>query len=379
MDKQLFDVFCEAASAAGGDPSPPDATRIALASLLRASQPQLAWRGQHGVVRLRPDQTLEQFRNGVENLVLQVGNFAAWSAGPSHDGLRNEYLRWVRDAEALARRYLFDVPTDQFATNRWRSVVENTVPHEHLWSVVEGDAKAQLDWFSGALADLDGAAAPIADTSSDGFWRPGQIRAFISHLASEKEFAGLVSDELATIGVQGFVAHDTIEPSLEWQAEIERALRTAHIFVGLIHPGFSASYWTQQEVGWAAGRSIPLFMVRLGEDPRGFPAKFQAPSLVGRDAQRVATAIAVWLSQEATFGTTVTDHLISQVRTARSFKEAEAAALRVEQMGKLSASLLDELERAYLSNNQLYPHHIGARVIERILRAHHRPLPTQGE
>ena len=330
-------------------------------------------------MRLRPDRTLEQFRKAVENLDQQVGNFAAWSAGPSHEGLRNEYLRWVRDSEAVARRHLFDVPTDQFATSRWRTVVENTVPRDRFWSVVEGDAKAQLDWFSGVLADLDGAVGPTVDTSGDGLWRPGQIRAFISHLASEKEFAGAVSDELATIGVQGFVAHDTIEPSLEWQAEIERALRTAHVFVGLVHPGFSMSYWTQQEVGWVVGRGIPLFMVRLGEDPRGFPAKFQAPSLVGRDAQRVATAIAVWLSQEATFGTTVTDRLISEVRTAGSYVDAEAAALRVEEMGKLSASLLNELERAYLSNNQLYPHHIGARVIERILLAHDRALPTQGE
>ncbi len=355
------------------------ANRIGSQPVLRTIQPHPGERGQHGVVRLRPDRTLEQFRNAVENLDLQVGNFAAWSAGPSHEGLRNEYLSWVRDAKGIARRHLFAVPTDQFATSRWRTVVENTVPHDRFWSVVEGDAKAQLDWFTGVLADLDGAAAPIVDSSGDGLWRAGQIRAFISHLASEKEFASAVSDELATIGVQGFVAHDTIEPSLEWQAEIERALRTAHIFVGLVHPGFSVSYWTQQEVGWSVGRDIPLFMVRLGEDPRGFPAKFQAPSLVGRDAQRVATAIAVWLSQDATFGTTVTDRLITEVRTAGSFKDAEAAALRVEQMGKLSSPLLDELERAYLSNNQLYPHHIGARVIERILLAHDRALPTQGE
>ena len=120
-------------------------------------------------------------------------------------------------------------------------------------------------------------------------------------------------------------------------------------------------------------------MVRLGEDPHGFPAKFQAPSLMGRDAQRVATAIAVWLSQDATFGTTVTDRLITEVRTAGSFKDAEAAALRVERLGKLSSPMLDELERAYLANNELYPHHVGARVIERILLAHGRALPTRGE
>jgi hypothetical protein len=330
-------------------------------------------------MRLRPDRTLEQFRNAVENLELQVDNFVAWSAGPNHDGLQNEYLRWVRDAEAIARRHLFDVPADQFATVRWRMVVDNTVPFDRFWSVVEGDAKSQLDWFSGVLAYFDGVGSPNVDTSGDGLWRDGQIRAFISHLASEKEFAGAVSDELATIGIQGFVAHDTIDPSLEWQAEIERALRTAHVFVGLVHPGFSASFWTQQEVGWAVGRVIPLFTVRLGEDPRGFSAKFQAPSMIGRGAWQVATAVAVWLSQDVTFGATVTNRLMSEVRNARSYKDAEAAALRVEQMGKLSASLLDELERAYLSNDELYPYHVGARVVDRILETHGRSLPTRSE
>jgi hypothetical protein len=186
-------------------------------------------------MHLRPDRTLEQFRNDVENLELQVDNFVAWSAGPSQDGLRNEYLRWVRDAEAIARRHLLDVPTDQFATVRWRMVVDNTIPYDRFWSVVDGDARSQLDWFSSVLAYLDGVGSPNVDTFGDGLWRDGQIRAFISHLASKKKFAGEVSDELATIGIQGFVAHDTIDPSLEWQAEIERALRTSHVFVGLVH------------------------------------------------------------------------------------------------------------------------------------------------
>lgn len=202
---------------------------------------------------------------------------------------------------------------------------------------------------------------------------------FISHLASKKKFAGAISDELATIGIQRFVEHDAIDLSLEWRAEIERALRTTHAFVGPAHPGFSTSYWTQQEVGWAVGRAIPLFLVRLGEDPRGFPAKFQDPSMVWCDARQVVTAVAMWLSQDAIVGPTVMSRLMSEVRNARSFKDTEAAALCIGKMGRLSTSLLDELEQSYLSNSQLDPHRPGALVIERILDGHGRSLATRCE
>jgi hypothetical protein len=93
----------------------------------------------------------------------------------------------------------------------------------------------------------------------------------------------------------------------------------------------------------------------------------------------VATAVAVWLTGDDTFRPTVTSRLMAEVRAAGSFKDAEAAVLRIEQMDRLSAPLLDELSRAYLGNNQVYPRHVGARVVERIFVKHGRSLPKPGE
>lgn len=144
------------------------------------------------------------------------------------------------------------------------------------------------------LATGADSASPVRD-EGDGIWVPGMVRAFISHLALHREFASRVSRQLEGHGVSGFVAHDHINVTREWQAEIERALSGAEVFVGLIHPESNASFWMQQEVGWAMGRAIPIFMVRLGGDPIGFPAKYQWKSLDPDEPSAVADEIAAWI------------------------------------------------------------------------------------
>src|SRR5260370_19981918 len=47
-------------------------------------------------------------------------------------------------------------------------------------------------------------------------------------------------------------------------------------FVALLTDNFHDSDWTDQEVVYALGRSVPLIAVKLGRDPYGFMAKFQA-------------------------------------------------------------------------------------------------------
>jgi hypothetical protein len=88
------------------------------------------------------------------------------------------------------------------------------------------------------------------------FWKDANVfRLFISHISIDKEKATRLRDCLAPYYISGFVAHQDIAPTLQWQSEIERALVTMHAFVAIHTKGFSASYWTQQEVGFAARKS----------------------------------------------------------------------------------------------------------------------------
>ena len=109
-------------------------------------------------------------------------------------------------------------------------------------------------------------------------WDDDCFRVFLGHKAEVKEQAAVLKQGLRVFGVSCFVAHDDIHPTKEWQDEIESALFSMDALVALMTEGFHESDWTDQEVGVAFGREVPIIAVKFGRDPYGFVGKFQALS-----------------------------------------------------------------------------------------------------
>ena len=118
----------------------------------------------------------------------------------------------------------------------------------------------------------------IPDPVANRIWDKDFFRVFLSHKAEVKMETSGLKDKLKLYGVSCFVAHEDIHPTKEWQNEIENALHTMDSFVALLTDGFHESLWTDQEVGFAFGRGVPIISVKLGKDPYGFIGKFQALS-----------------------------------------------------------------------------------------------------
>jgi hypothetical protein len=106
-------------------------------------------------------------------------------------------------------------------------------------------------------------------------WGPSHVRVFLSHKATVKVEVSRLKQSFARCGIGAFVAHEDIEPTREWQREIERALFSMDALVALLTSDFHDSSWTDQEVGVAIGRGVPLIAVRLGLDPYGLMGKGQ--------------------------------------------------------------------------------------------------------
>jgi hypothetical protein len=117
------------------------------------------------------------------------------------------------------------------------------------------------------------------------------FRLFISHIAAHKDKATRLKTCLAPYGIIGFVAHEDIHPTLEWQIEIERALRTMDAFIAIHTLGFSKSFWTQQEIGFAVACGVKIISFKMGEDPTGFLSKQQALARRQRTAEEIAREI----------------------------------------------------------------------------------------
>lgn len=67
------------------------------------------------------------------------------------------------------------------------------------------------------------------------------VRLFISHLAEMRSEVSAVAQELVRYGVSGFVAHQAIDVTLPWRAEIQTSLESCQAMLVFAHPRFHES------------------------------------------------------------------------------------------------------------------------------------------
>jgi hypothetical protein len=208
-----------------------------------------------------------------------------------------------------------------------------------------------------------------------GNWKSGYVRLFVSHSAKHKKFVGEVADELAVVGVHGFVAHDTMEYSRPWQAQIEQALRSMQAFVAVVHPEFNDSAWCHQEAGWALGRDVPRYVVRMGVDPAGFVGHDQWPSGVDSSSKQVADVIARWVFSIPDFSDKMTDGLFSALASAGNYMDAGATAQRIGNLSGLSDAQFERLNEIWWSNDQLYTGVLPTKALKPFYQSNGREWP----
>lgn len=185
------------------------------------------------------------------------------------------------------------------------------------------------------------------------FWRAGMLRLFISHLTEYRTLAAGLQQEFWRYGISAFVAHNDIEPTREWQAEIETALSTCHALVALLHPGFHASNWTDQEIGFAMGRGVPVFAVRFGQDPYGFIGRLQAFQGAGKAAGDIAGELfACYAANRETEGV-LAEALVALFEQSTSFSTARERLGYLENLRVWRPEFCQRLRDAERANAQV--------------------------
>jgi TIR domain len=220
-------------------------------------------------------------------------------------------------------------------------------------------------------------ARTVAPLAVEHIWKPGMLRAFLSHVAVHKVAVSKLKVELLTFGVSSFVAHEDIEPTKEWQIEIELALRSMQTLVALLTPGFHESKWTDQEVGFALGRGVPIIAVRLGLDPYGFIGKQQAlPGALDFPGPLASSIVDLLLNHKA-IAASMRESLVVGLEKAQSFACSKAVTGKLERLDFLTADQLQRLEAACQTNDQVESafgvHARIANLIERLRPKYQAP------
>lgn len=189
--------------------------------------------------------------------------------------------------------------------------------------------------------------------SSNQLWDKGAIRAFISHKAERKTLATEIKKHLNSYGIACFVAHEDIEPMKEWQSEMEQALFSMDIMVALLTEKFDKSDWTDQEIGVAVGRKVPIIPVRLGKDPYGFIGRYQAISGSDKSNAEISREIFTLLLKDKRLTNMVKDAYIIALAKSGSFSRSNSLAEFLPYIDELSPEQTVSIIKVFNSNTQV--------------------------
>jgi len=210
---------------------------------------------------------------------------------------------------------------------------------------LEMEVAADHDWReeSGLLLDTTRVVAPDATKR---IWDAGHYRVFLSHKSEVKVETAELKDHLKVFGISCFVAHEDIYPTQEWQNEIENALASMDAFVAVMTANFHDSDWTDQEVGYAVARGVPIVAAKLGRDPYGFIGKFQALRTSWSTAPE--DVVRVLMKSDRTLSA----YLLA-IKNCRSFDMGNTQSKVLDAITTMSPRQIDDLVAVYNGNSEL--------------------------
>ena len=187
------------------------------------------------------------------------------------------------------------------------------------------------------------------------FWRQGYFRLFLSHISKHKVEASQIQKTLAKCAISVFVAHEDIEPTKEWQNEIELALSSMDALAVLLTEGFSESKWCDQEVGVAIGRKVLVVPIRAGIDPYGFIGKYQGIAGLSKETEELCSNVFDILAKHDTTKTRITTALVAKLCGAESFAESKTTVGLLSSLKEnITPKMAEKLLAAAESNGQVY-------------------------
>ena len=189
-----------------------------------------------------------------------------------------------------------------------------------------------------------------------GLWKTNNLRIFLSHRDKHKGVAHRLAEALEPFGISSFVAHDAIKPMREWEKEILNALMTMEVMVVLLTDDFHESEWTNQEIGFALGKGIPIICIKAGTtDPCGFIGSKQALKApyddISAAAPKIHRVLINEIGQEGRLKEILIGSFISSPNYIESMERLERLTHTAD---RLTDKEFERIKEGYAGNPQLY-------------------------
>lgn len=252
---------------------------------------------------------------------------------------------------------------ENLSNNEW-SIIDLTLrqfglPTTNSWGGTQYDYLVQMvqDASDEALSQLyqhlTDETPTIEKSSTLSFWQPGTFRVFISHKTNIKQEAVALKESLDNFHISSFVAHEDIEPTKEWQDEIELALETTDCLIALVTEDFHESLWTDQEIGIAIGKGKLIIPINWGGSPYGFLSKYQWFKVKNFEASSLSQKIFQILVKHNLSKRKFSSALVNKFESSHSFVTARANMALLEKVEYLDDELLKRIQAAHDTNSQI--------------------------
>jgi len=188
-------------------------------------------------------------------------------------------------------------------------------------------------------------------------WQTSDFKIFISHCTSHVETARKLKTHLTERGIEGFIAHESIQVSQEWEDILQVGLATCDAVLALLTPDFKKSDWTEQEIGIAvANRKLVVPLQHGGDGPHGFFGKYQGLTIHAGDKYvDIARKVFEALVRQDLTKKRMAEVLVHRFIESRSYEQVRErfVFLKLIPNSAWEEGLADQMRQACKSNSEI--------------------------
>ncbi len=205
----------------------------------------------------------------------------------------------------------------------------------------------------------------------------GQIEVFISYSTLDKKFATELKEKMNLFGLKAFLAHQDLNPSVEWQDTILSSLRSCDVFVPILTNNFKKSFWTDQESGIALSLGKHILPLRIHVNPQGFLSRFQA--LKGKKGQPIISAehILQALAGQPKLRPRVIRYLIKAFGESDNFVNSIAISKALLLLSPFVTAQLRLIFEHAISNEQIHNSNGAGNYLRQLLKANKKRISKE--
>lgn len=267
---------------------------------------------------------------------------------------RVTYIREVAQKLAQYEWADIDLILGQFhmpTSNLWGGGSKNEYIIHHIKDSLDYALKELRDYVAGDTPINNG--QDIANSIEEKIWLPDKFRLFFSHLSSDKLLVADVKQKLVAYGIDCFVAHEDIDPTLEWQDMIESALQSCDAMAVFLTQDFHNSNWTDQEIGFCVARRILIIPLKIDINPYGFIGKYQAQNCSSLSPSQIAEKIFDILINSSLTSAKFSEAIVANFVVSPTWESARARSLLLSKIKIWTPELLRSIENSLETNNHI--------------------------